>query len=88
MPGDGARIVQAARAWALQAGSVAMKHVEILREQARVLRSLAPSFDDPRIRGQLIKIADQCEGLARERERALREGLEPWTSKAPPIVEV
>ena len=38
-----------------------MTHVEQLREQARVLRTLASSFNDTRIRQQLIDIAAQCE---------------------------
>jgi hypothetical protein len=60
-----------------------MKRVELLLEQSRVLRSLASSFDDARIREQLIEMADRCQKLASERERALHEGREPPTTKAP-----
>jgi hypothetical protein len=54
-----------------------MTHVEQLREQARVLRTLAESFSTVRIREQLILIAAQCEEWADGREQALREGREP-----------
>jgi hypothetical protein len=54
-----------------------MTHIEQLREQARVLRTLADSFTNIRIRGQLILIAAQCEEWADAREQALREGREP-----------
>jgi hypothetical protein len=54
-----------------------MTHVEQLREQARVLRTLAESFNSTRIRDQLILIAAQCEEWATAREQALREGREP-----------
>jgi hypothetical protein len=54
-----------------------MTHVEQLREQARVLRTLADSFTTIRIRDQLILIAAQCEEWADAREQALHEGREP-----------
>lgn len=54
-----------------------MTHVEQLREQAGVLRTLAESFTSIRIREQLILIAAQCEEWAAARDQALREGREP-----------
>ena len=54
-----------------------MTRVEQLREQARVLRTLAESFDHPRIHLQLLFIAAQCEEWAAAREQALREGRKP-----------
>jgi hypothetical protein len=54
-----------------------MKHVEQLREQSKVLRKLAESFDHAGMRRQLIEMAAQCEEWAAAREQALREGLEP-----------
>ena len=54
-----------------------MTHVEQLREQAGVLRTLADSFTSIRIREQLILIAAQCEEWAAARDQALREGREP-----------
>jgi hypothetical protein len=54
-----------------------MTHVEQLREQASVLRTLAESFNTVRIREQLILIAAQCEEWAASREQALRERREP-----------
>ncbi len=54
-----------------------MTHAEQLREQARVLRTLAESFTSVRIREQLILIAAQCEEWAASREQALREGRQP-----------
>jgi hypothetical protein len=54
-----------------------MTHVEQLREQVGVLRALAASFDNARIREQLLLIAAQCEEWATAREQALREGREP-----------
>jgi len=54
-----------------------MTHVEQLREQARVLRTLAGSFNAIRIQEQLILIAAQCEEWADARGKALREGREP-----------
>ena len=41
-----------------------MTRVETLREQAGILRSVAASFDDEVIRGDLIKLAERCEELA------------------------
>ena len=54
-----------------------MTHVEQLREQEGVLRTLAESFTSIRIREQLILIAAQCEEWAAARDQALREGREP-----------
>ena len=58
-----------------------MTHVEQLREQAKVLRTLAASFDNARIKQQLIAIAAQCEEWADAREQAIREGREPPAEK-------
>ena len=63
--------------WPSEGASGPMTHAEQLREQAKVLRTLAASFDVARIRYQLIEIAAQCEEWATEREQALRDGREP-----------
>jgi len=41
-----------------------MKRAETLREQADVLRAIAQTFDDPVIRGDLLRLAERCEALA------------------------
>lgn len=41
-----------------------MKRVETLREQARVLRTLAASFDVPQIKEDLLELAERCDQLA------------------------
>ena len=51
-----------------------MTRVKTLREQARVLRSLANSFDDDAIRQNLIKLAERCEELAAGIEQSIRRG--------------
>jgi hypothetical protein len=54
-----------------------MKRVDLLREQSRLLRDLASSFDNTRMRRQLVEMAAQCEEWAVAREQALRAGREP-----------
>jgi hypothetical protein len=52
-----------------------MKSVNMLREQARVLRDLASiSTNDHGICDKLLVLARRCEDLAEERERALPKG--------------
>ena len=54
-----------------------MQRVDFLQEQSRVLRALAASFDNERIRRQLMEMAAQCDEWADAREQALREGRQP-----------
>jgi len=42
-----------------------------------VLRALAASFDNERMRRQLMEMAAQCDEWADAREQALREGRQP-----------
>ncbi len=57
-----------------------MTRVETLREQASVLRTLAESFDDKVIRGDLLRVAERCEDIADkilealQREASRRKG--------------
>ncbi len=41
-----------------------MRRVEILREQARVLRDLSKSFELPQIKEELLFLAERCDRLA------------------------
>ena len=50
-----------------------MPRVEVLREQAQLLRNLAESFEVPEIRQDLFNLADRCERLAATVERKLAE---------------
>jgi hypothetical protein len=50
-----------------------MPRVEVLREQAQLLRKLAESFEMPEIRQDLSKLADRCEQLAAKLTRELGE---------------
>lgn len=50
-----------------------MPRVEVLREQAQLLRNLAESFEIPEIRQDLFNLADRCERLAATVERELAE---------------
>jgi hypothetical protein len=52
-----------------------MTRVETLREQARVLRSLAGSFDDDVIRNDLATLARRCEETAVRIEASIRQNL-------------
>jgi hypothetical protein len=52
-----------------------MTRVETLREQARVLRSLASSFDAHVIAQDLTKLAERCEELAAQIEHSIRRDL-------------
>ena len=63
--------------WPSEGQRGAMTHTEQLREQAKVLRTLAVSFDSTRVKQQLIEIAAQCEEWAAAREQALHDGREP-----------
>ncbi len=59
-----------------------MTRVETLREQAGILRTLANSFDDAVIRGDLLRVADRCDDLANRIADALQR--EKSRSKADP----
>ena len=48
-----------------QRGKQVMERIELLREQAAILRSLAHSFDVQTIREQLLDVAGHCEELAK-----------------------
>ena len=50
-----------------------MPRVEVLREQAQLLRNLAESFEMPEIRQDLFRLADRCEQLAAKLTRELAE---------------
>ena len=64
-----------------------MTRVETLREQARVLRSLAGSFDDETIRGDLTALAERCAEMALRIEESAREALSrPIDDRRPPGV--
>jgi hypothetical protein len=52
-----------------------MTRVGQLREQARILRTLAGSFDIPSIKEQLMALAARCEDLAASIEQTLKENL-------------
>ncbi len=64
-----------------------MTRVETLREQARVLRSLAGSFDDPGIRKDLTALAERCEQMAARIEESIRQTMSrPIDDRRPPEV--
>jgi hypothetical protein len=50
-----------------------MNRVEILREQASLIRSLARSFDTPELRTGLLVLANRCEELADEAQGEITE---------------
>jgi hypothetical protein len=52
-----------------------MTRVETLREQARVLRSLARSFDDNVIAQDLTKLAERCDELSAQIAQSIRRDL-------------
>lgn len=60
-----------------------MTRVETLREQASILRTLAESFNDAVIRGDLLRVADRCEDLATRIAAALQQ--EKSRPKADPL---
>jgi hypothetical protein len=53
-----------------------MTRVEVLRQQAKIMRSLAESFGSPSIRDDLIGLAKRCEALASEIESKHRDTLQ------------
>ncbi len=64
-----------------------MTRVQTLREQARVLRSLAGSFDDETIRTDLLSLAQQCEQTAARIAESIRETMSrPIDDQRPPKV--
>jgi len=50
-----------------------MQRVEILRDQANLLRRLADSFEVPQIKEDLLNLAARCDQLAANVARALAE---------------
>jgi hypothetical protein len=54
-----------------------MDRVEMLREQAQVMRGLARTIGVLSIRQQLFDLAEQCDRLAKEREDMLRRRPPP-----------
>jgi len=46
-----------------------MERIARLREEANVIRDLSRSFDTPKVRDQLLGIAELCERLADSVER-------------------
>jgi hypothetical protein len=45
-----------------------MTRLDMLREQAAILRSLAATVDIPKIRHELLNLAARCDDLAKELE--------------------
>ena len=55
-----------------------MERVDVLREQAAILRSLASSFDDQAIRDQFLELAARCDEMAKKlEENPKAAGLQP-----------
>jgi hypothetical protein len=52
-----------------------MTRVGQLREQARVLRVLAASFDIPSIREELQALSERCDTLATSIEKTVKQNL-------------
>ena len=46
-----------------------MEPVDVLREQAAILRAVANSFDDQSMREQLLDLAARCDALAESMEK-------------------
>jgi hypothetical protein len=61
-----------------------MKRVEVLREQAGVLRTLAASFDMPQIKQDLLNLAERCEHMAEQIAREISSRLAQPMSGRPP----
>ena len=53
-----------------------MDRMTQIREQIRLLRTLAASFDIPNIRDQLLDIATRCEAVAASIEAEHRDALQ------------
>ncbi len=63
-----------------------MRRVEVLREQAAMLRTLADSFDAPEIKADLLALADRCDQLAARVARQISDRLqEPIAAKRSPV---
>jgi hypothetical protein len=63
-----------------------MTRVGQLREQARVLRVLAASFDIASIRDELLALSERCETLAASIDKTINQSLSApidSTSKGP-----
>ena len=53
-----------------------MQRVQVLKEQAAILRSLARSFEAvPALREDLLRLGERCEQLAADVEREIRDRL-------------
>ncbi len=64
-----------------------MTRVQTLREQARVLRALAGSFDDETIRTDLLSLAERCEETAARIAESIRETMSrPIHAQRPPKI--
>ena len=50
-----------------------MGRIEVLREQADLLRRLAMSFQSPQIKEDLLSLAERCDRLAAKFTRGLAE---------------
>ena len=60
-----------------------MGRIEMLREQADLLRRLAMSFQSPQIKEDLLSLAERCDRLAAKFTRGLSEQqLRPVTDLA------
>jgi hypothetical protein len=62
-----------------------MDRMLVLREQAKILRALAETFDTPRIQDQLLAIAKRCDALAAsvedEHQDELEDSMPPPSAK-------
>jgi hypothetical protein len=54
-----------------------MYRVETLREQARILRTLAKFFDSPPLRGDVLVLAKRSDELAEEIVREIADDRKP-----------
>ena len=61
-----------------------MDRMAALREQAKILRTLADSFDIPSIRDELVDLAKSCEALAATIEVEHRDAPQDPLSQVPP----
>ena len=61
-----------------------MDRTATLREQAKVLRVLAASFDIPSVRDELLDLAKSCEALAASIEAEHRDAEQDPLYQVPP----
>ena len=64
-----------------------MQRVEMLKQQAEVLRRMAASFDAPVIKEDLLSLAERCETAAANIARELKERLQRPIDEAASEVE-